>query len=451
VPEMSQKIDWAKFADEQEKVLRQKISQINIQSNEANGKDFEDAPEQFSVAEATLLRKVLRKGLMDSKNDIKVQRENPNSPLYPVKTFEALNLNPNLLKGVYDMGFNAPSKIQETALPALLANPPQNLIVQSQSGTGKTAAFILAMLSRVDVSKKYPQVLCLSPTYEVAIETGEVAAHMAKFCPEIEMKYAVRGEEVSRGSRLTEHIIIGTPGKVLDWALKFQVFDLKKLTVFVLNEADVMIATSGHQDQCIRIHKKLSPSCQVMSFSITYDLKCMEFAEVLVPDPIIISPKKGEESLDNIQRYYVKCAGPQEKYNAVTNIYGTLDGQAIIFCHTRHTANWLAQKMSKEGHTVAVLTGDLTVGQRINVLDRFRSGQEKVITTNILSKAIDGEQVKILINFDLPVDMEGKTDCYTYLHRIDRTGRFSKRGIVKSNSRCLRNFKEILIIYKLMD
>jgi ATP-dependent RNA helicase DDX19/DBP5 len=428
------------------------ISQINIQSNEANGKDFEDAPEQFSVAEATLLRKVLRKGLMDSKNDIKVQRENPNSPLYLVKTFEALNLNPNLLKGVYDMGFNAPSKIQETALPALLANPPQNLIVQSQSGTGKTAAFILAMLSRVDVSKKYPQVLCLSPTYEVAIETGEVAAHMAKFCPEIEMKYAVRGEEVSRGSRLTEHIIIGTPGKVLDWALKFQVFDLKKLTVFVLNEADVMIATSGHQDQCIRIHKKLSPSCQVMSFSITYDLKCMEFAEVLVPDPIIISPKKGEESLDNIQRYYVKCADPQEKYNAVTNIYGTLDGQAIIFCHTRHTANWLAQKMSKEGHTVAVLTGDLTVGQRINVLDRFRSGQEKVlITTNILSTAIDGEQVKILINFDLPVDMEGKADCYTYLHRIDRTGRFSKRGIVKSNSRCLRNFKEILIIYKLMD
>lgn len=93
------------------------------------------------------------------------------------------------------MGFNAPSKIQETALPALLADPPQNLIAQSQSGTGKTAAFVLAMLSRVDPEKKYPQVLCLSPTYELAIQTGEVAAHMAKFMPEIEMKYAVRGEE----------------------------------------------------------------------------------------------------------------------------------------------------------------------------------------------------------------------------------------------------------------
>lgn len=93
------------------------------------------------------------------------------------------------------MGFNAPSKIQETALPTLLADPPQNLIAQSQSGTGKTAAFVLAMLSRVDPDKKYPQVLCLSPTYELAIQTGEVAAHMAKFMPEIELKYAVRGEE----------------------------------------------------------------------------------------------------------------------------------------------------------------------------------------------------------------------------------------------------------------
>ncbi|XP_063913665.1 DEAD-box helicase Dbp80 [Zophobas morio] len=428
---MSQKIDWAKYAEEQEKTLPKKLNQITITPKEENGRESDDAPEQVNPAEVSLLRKVIRKGLVESKTDLEVQRQNPNSPLYSVKTFEALNLNPNLLKGVYDMGFNAPSKIQETALPTLLANPPQNLIAQSQSGTGKTAAFVLAMLSRVDTSKKYPQVLCLSPTYELAIQTGEVAAHMAKFYPEIEMKYAVRGEEVSRGTHLSEHIIIGTPGKVLDWALKFRVFDLKKLTVFVLDEADVMIATQGHQDQCIRIHKNLSPSCQMMFFSATYDQQIMEFAEVIVPDPITIRLKREEESLDNIQQYYVKCAGPQEKYNAVTNIYGTVGvGQAIIFCHTRRTASWLAEKMSKEGHAVAVLTGDLTVEQRINVLDRFRSGQEKVlITTNVLSRGIDVEQVTIVVNFDLPVDMNGKADCDTYLHRIGRTGRFGKLGI----------------------
>lgn len=156
------------------------------------------------------------------------------------------------------------------------------MIAQSQSGTGKTAAFVLAMLSRVDTTKDYPQVLCLSPTYELAIQTGEVAAKMSRFCPEIKIKYAVRGEEsniyhfiqfelfvanriftidialtvsVSRGSKITEHIIIGTPGKVLDWGQKFKFFDLSKISVFVLDEADVMIATQGHQDQCIRIHK----------------------------------------------------------------------------------------------------------------------------------------------------------------------------------------------------
>lgn len=153
------------------------------------------------------------------------------------------------------MGFNAPSKIQETALPTLLANPPQNMIAQSQSGTGKTAAFVLAMLSRVDTTLNYPQVLCLSPTFELAIQTGEVAAKMAQFCPDIKLRFAVRGEEVARNQNITDHIIIGTPGKILDWTLKFKVLDMNKISVFVLDEADVMIATQGHQDQCIRIHK----------------------------------------------------------------------------------------------------------------------------------------------------------------------------------------------------
>lgn len=199
--------------------------------------------------------KIIRKGLVESKLDIEVQRKDPTSPLYSVKTFEALHLKPELLKGVYAMGFNAPSKIQETALPTLLADPPQNMIAQSQSGTGKTAAFVLAMLSRVDPNKNYPQVLCLSPTYELAIQTGEVAAKMAKFCPEIKLRYAVRGEEISRGSKLNDHVIIGTPGKILDWGLKFKAFDIGKISVFVLDEADVMIAQQGHQDQCIRIHR----------------------------------------------------------------------------------------------------------------------------------------------------------------------------------------------------
>ncbi|XP_067638327.1 DEAD-box helicase Dbp80 isoform X2 [Eurosta solidaginis] len=385
--------DWVQKAEDQEISRLVNILDIKKDDNEKSAESADTA----SAAETSLLLKIIRKGLVESNLDLEIQRKDPKSPLHSVKTFEALHLKPELLKGIYAMGFNAPSKIQETALPTLLADPPQNMIAQSQSGTGKTAAFVLAMLSRVDTKLEYPQVLCISPTYELAIQTGEVAARMAQFCPEIKLKFAVRGEEVTPNSKLKDHIIIGTPGKLLDWGLKYRVFDLKKIRVFVLDEADVMIATQGHHDQCIRIHKLM----------------------------------REQESLENIKQYYVNCMNEEDKYNAIQNIYaGITIGQAIIFCHTRKTAGWLAGKMSSDGHSVAVLSGDLTVEQRLAVLDRFRAGLEKVlITTNVLSRGIDVEQVTIVVNFDLPMDVKGNADCETYLHRIGRTGRFGKNGI----------------------
>lgn len=415
---------WGQTAEELE--IAKRVSSLSVARPEND-----DNSETTNSADASLLMKVIRQGLVESRLDIEIQRKNPNSPLYSVKTFDGLHLKPNLLKGVYTMGFNAPSKIQETALPTLLADPPQNMIAQSQSGTGKTAAFVLAMLSRVDPTKNYPQVLCLSPTYELAIQTGEVAAKMAKFCPEIKLKYAVRGEEVPRGTKITDHILIGTPGKMLDWSIKFTAFDISKIKVFVLDEADVMIDRQGHQDQCIRIHKCLPSTCQMMFFSATYDTPVMEFAEIIVPNPIIIRLMREEESLDNIKQYYVKCKNLEDKFIAICNIYGVITiGQAIIFCHTRKTASWLSEKMSKEGHAVGVLSGDLTVEQRIAVLDRFRAGIEKIlVTTNVLSRGIDVEQVTLVVNFDMPMDMNRQADCETYLHRIGRTGRFGKAGI----------------------
>lgn len=455
---MAENSDWAKKAEDQEiSNLVDKIDLEKKDENESTTKEVKESDktdgaaisttstagtsstddqqqrgDYENLADTSLLMKIIRKGLVETKLDLEIQRKDPTSPLYSVKTFEALHLKPDLLKGVYAMGFNTPSKIQETALPTLLADPPQNMIAQSQSGTGKTAAFVLAMLSRVDTTNNYPQVVCLSPTYELAIQTGEVAARMAQFCPDIKLKFAVRGEEISQGTKLTEHIIIGTPGKIMDWGLKFRAFDLKKIRVFVLDEADVMIATQGHHDQCIRIHKQLTKNtCQMMFFSATYEKEVMDFAQYIVPNPIIIRLKREQESLDNIKQYYVKCKNQDEKYSAIQNIYGGITvGQAIIFCHTRKTAGWLAGKMSSDGHSVAVLSGDLTVEQRLAVLDRFRAGLEKVlITTNVLSRGIDVEQVTIVVNFDLPMDGNGKADCETYLHRIGRTGRFGKNGI----------------------
>jgi ATP-dependent RNA helicase DDX19/DBP5 len=222
------------------------------------------------------------------------------------------------------------------------------LIAQSQSGTGKTAAFVLASLCRVDCNENTPQVIILSPTYELALQTGEVAQQMAKYKPQIKFRFAVRGENIPRGQQLTEHVIIGTPGRLWDLALKYKVFGLEQIKVFVLDDADSGFYTQGYRQQSIRIQEALPPDCQMMLFSVTYDSKVMEFAEKIIRDPNIIKLKREEESLDNINQFYVVCRNEGEKYKPLANIFGTIPmGQALIFCHTKASAASLANMLRK--------------------------------------------------------------------------------------------------------
>uniref|UniRef100_A0A4W4DWZ9 RNA helicase n=1 Tax=Electrophorus electricus TaxID=8005 RepID=A0A4W4DWZ9_ELEEL len=359
-----------------------------------------DEEEKEDRATQSLLNKLIRCSLVNNTNQVEVLQRDPNSPLYSVKTFEELRL-------------------------------PQNLIAQSQSGTGKTAAFVLAMLSHVDPANKWTQCLCISPTYELAVQTGKVVEQMGKFYPEVKLAYAIRGNRMERGNKIQQQVVIGTPGTVFDWLLKLKLMDPKKIRVFVLDEADVMIATQGHQDQSIRIQRILPRDCQMLLFSATFEDTVWKFAGRIVPDPNVIKLKREEETLDTIKQYYVLCHNKEDKFCALCNIYGVITiAQAMIFCHTRKIAAWLAGQMSKEGHQVALLSGEMTVEQRAAVIQRFREGKEKVlITTNVCARGIDVEQVSVVINFDLPLDKEGNPDNKTYLHRIGRTGRFGKRGL----------------------
>lgn len=184
------------------------------------GLDLSAFSDKVSQDELHLMEKKIRSNILRSVGTkVEVLRQDPKSPLYSAKTFEELRLPESLLKGLYEMGFQAPSKIQETALPILLANPPQNMVAQSQSGTGKTAAFLLASLYRINVSLKYPQVLILCPTYELANQLLTVAQQMAKYIPAIQFIAAVRGSTIKARDMfyakemLTQHIIIGTPGE----------------------------------------------------------------------------------------------------------------------------------------------------------------------------------------------------------------------------------------------
>ncbi|NXE30590.1 DDX25 helicase, partial [Ardeotis kori] len=368
-------------------------------------------------AEISLLNKLIRTSLVESSHRVEILQRDPSSPLFSVKTFEELPLwvagglpdpsafakralpdpfflffrrKKELLKGIYIMGFNRPSKIQETALPIMLAYPPQNLIAQSQSGTGKTAAFVLAMLSRVSAAEKHPQCLCLAPTYELALQIGCVIETLGRFCTDIKVTYAVRGKKVLQGAAVEEQIVIGTPGTTLDWCFKRKVIDLKKISLFVLDEADIMIDTQGLSCQSIRIQRALPKSCQMLLFSATFKESVRAFATRIVSNPIVIKLREEELTLSNIRQYFFVCRSQEEKYRALCNIYGSVTiGQAMIFCQTRRSADWLAGAMSGDGHRVAILTAELTVGQRADVIQRFRHGKEKVlIATNVCARGI---------------------------------------------------------------
>ncbi|NXG66620.1 DDX25 helicase, partial [Hemiprocne comata] len=388
-------------------------------------------------AEISLLNKLLRTSLVESSHRVEILQRDPNSPLFSVKTFEELPLKKELLQGIYMMGFNRPSKIQETALPIMLAYPPQNLIAQSQSGTGKTAAFVLAMLSRVNGTEKYPQCLCLAPTYELALQIGHVIESIGRFCADIKVTYAIRGHRVPQGAVLQEQIVIGTPGTVLDWCFKRRLIDMKKIQLFVLDEADIMMDTQGLSCQSIRVQRPVFPtadSCQMLLFSATFKEMVRAFAIRIISNPIVIKLREEELTLGNIRQFFFICQGREQKYRALCNIYGGITiGQAIIFCQTRRSADWLAMQMSQDGHQVGILTAELTVTQRANVIQHFRQGKEKVlIATNVCARGIDVQQVTIVVNFSLPINERKKPDFETYLHRIGRTGRFGKDGIAFS-------------------
>lgn len=261
---------------------------------------------------------------------------------------------------------------------------------------------------------------------------GEVAKQMAKHKPSLTFRFVIRGVDLARNEKITEHVILGTPGKVMDAALRYRNFDTKKVKVFVLDEADVMIDTQGHRAQSLKIQRALSPDCQIMFFSATYDENVMEFAEMIVSNPLVLRLKREEESLENIDQFYIECNNDFDKYKALANLFGTLTiGQVFIFCQTKKSAAWLANQLTKDGHSVGLITGDLTVEERTQIIKRFREGVERVlIATNLMARGIDIEQVTVVINYDLPVDVTTKDiDFETYLHRIGRTGRFGKAGL----------------------
>ncbi|KAL1931585.1 hypothetical protein VTP01DRAFT_9728 [Rhizomucor pusillus] len=357
------------------------------------------------------------------------QQADPNSPLYSVKSFEELGLKPELLKGLYAMKFSKPSKIQERALPLLLSNPPRNMIGQSQSGTGKTAAFVLTMLSRVEPAINYPQAICLAPSRELARQIMDVVTQMSQFC-QISTSLLVK-DSLQKGQRpIQSQIIVGTPGTVMD-AIRRRLLPTQHIKIFVLDEADNMLDKNGVGDQSIRIKAAIKGNFQVVLFSATFPDHVRKFASRFAPGANEISLKREELSVDLIKQFYMDCDSEEHKVQVLCQLYDILTvSQSIIFVRRRDTADEIARRMTQLGHAVVALHGNMTPEDRDRIMDEFRQGKFKVlITTNVLARGIDILQITLVINYDLPLDAAGNPDYEAYLHRIGRTGRFGRTGV----------------------
>lgn len=424
------------------------LSSLTVKSEELEKAKTAEAKAELKKEEASASAKAEEKAsseeapkkeedstLINSTYEVKVKladlQADPNSPLFSIKSFEELGLSPELLKGLYAMKFQKPSKIQERALPLLISNPPKNMIAQSQSGTGKTAAFSLTMLSRVDPSVDAIQAICLSPARELARQTLDVINTMGKYT-NITTQLVVP-DAIEKNAKVNAHILVGTPGTLLD-LLRRKRIDTSKVKVFVLDEADNMLDAQGLGDQCVRVKKFLPKDCQLVIFSATFPDHVKKYADKFVPNANELTLKQEELNVDAIKQLYMDCDSEEHKFEVLNELYGLLTiGSSIIFVAKKTTANILYKKLKDEGHSVSVLHSDLQSADRDKLIDDFRSGRSKVlITTNVLARGIDIPSVSMVVNYDLPTDKDGKPDPSTYLHRIGRTGRFGRVGVAIS-------------------
>ena len=378
-------------------------------------------------------------GLDEKAGDEVIDGTSQNDALHSVTVdkFDSPNLAlpPSLLKGLYEMNFVRPSRIQAISLPKIWAG--RNLLAQSHNGTGKTACFVLGMLRACTAEPKAPQALCLCPTRELAKQIAAEVAKMGKHHltdAGLAIKTILREERYEKGDKMSEQIVIGTPGKV--WSLMgIRVMDTAAIKVFVLDEADEMLMLGGLGDMTKRIRSKLPKKVQTLFFSATWTETVTKFAKTLgglsASDWMTVTVKRAYIFNDQVKQLFYRCDGKKAKEERLGDILTQVPvGQCIVFVHTREAVETLSKLLTANGHSVSSLHGRMEEKNRDKVLLDFHAGTSRIlITTNVLSRGIDVPAVTLVIQYDMPVMKGGVADPETYLHRVGRTGRFGRKGV----------------------
>eukprot|EP01060_Flectonema_neradi_P039289 TRINITY_DN85_c0_g1_i1.p1 TRINITY_DN85_c0_g1~~TRINITY_DN85_c0_g1_i1.p1 ORF type:complete len:405 (+),score=105.84 TRINITY_DN85_c0_g1_i1:79-1293(+) len=357
-------------------------------------------------------------------------------------SFDDMPLHTNLLRGIYSYGFEKPSAIQQRAIIPFIKGG--DLIAQAQSGTGKTGAFTIGLLQRMDWSLRACQGLVLSPTRELAVQTEQVISQIGEYlCDGTFCHTFVGGTRVQEDLRKLQQgvlVAVGTPGRIFD-VIKRSALKTDKLQVLTLDEADEMLS-QGFSEQIYEIFKFLPKDVQVTLFSATMPPEVLDLTQKFMRDPIRILVKKEALTLEGIKQFYV-AVEEEYKLETLMDLYDSVSiAQSVIFCNTRRKVDWLADKMNKKEFTVSYMHAEMQKGEREKVMKTFRSGSSRVlISTDLLARGIDVHHVSIVINFDLPVNKEN------YLHRIGRSGRYGRKGVAIN----FVNTKDVPILKELQE
>jgi translation initiation factor 4A len=357
------------------------------------------------------------------------------------ETFDDMELREDLLRGIYAYGFEKPSAIQQRAIVPVVKG--HDTIAQAQSGTGKTATFSVGILQKLDVSSRYCQALVLAPTRELAQQIQKVCLSLGDYM-NIQCMACIGGTNVRDDMRRLEdgvHVVVGTPGRVFDM-INRRALRVDQMKLFVLDEADEMLSR-GFKDQIYDVFRFMPPTIQVGLFSATMPQEVLEITAQFMRDPVRILVKRDELTLEGIRQFYVAVEREEWKLDTLCDLYETLTiTQAIIYCNTRRKVDWLAEKMSARDFTVSCVHGDMEQRERDVIMREFRSGSSRVlITTDLLARGIDVQQVSLVINYDLPTNREN------YIHRIGRSGRFGRKGVsinflARDDVRLLRDIEQ---------
>lgn len=352
-----------------------------------------------------------------------LENEEEPSVVSSYDSFEDMGLRERILRGIYAYGFEHPSRIQQQGIIPILDR--NDVIAQAQSGMGKTATFCIGILQLIDDRVSRTQAIILAHTRELAFQIDAVIRQLGKYT---KTRYclSIKGIPVSENIntlRRNPHIVIGTPGRMYDMIRK-KALRTDGLKILVIDEADEMLS-KGFQEQIYDIFQSLPNDIQVTLFSATMPEEFFQLTGEFMRSPVKILVKKEELTLDGIKQYYINVDKNEYKYEVLRDLYNLLTiHQSIVYCNSRKMVEDLYYRLTEENFAISYIHGDMTPHEREQAMVNFRNANTRVlISTDLLSRGIDVQHVSVVINYDIPNNVDN------YLHRIGRSGRYGRKGV----------------------